>query len=365
MHSTAVVASAPVLCLCLFAPHPGKGRDIPRQKLCCCCCCCTCLHSYVQVVLFFLLSTPCRWPQHGSSSLAERTLPAIDTGTAATTADADAGTTTSSSAKQPVQHGFGPYMACKGHFSGRVLTIPASLWRPEDALQEFATANVGQEAVATCWHASCKRGILKLVAEHGAPAAAGTAGRKVCMTVDCCSGGREECEKLQDCTAYCTNPQAVGWAMLQEYCRKVACSKHRFTMSVLWTLPPLGACGDMQVRIPLQGCTISVVMECLAGRSMWWRKGPLLISRPVESEPLLHGETSFYMFAEHAAAKEQWLLALQWASSSRGTGSQQHQQQDKPQHLHQLYAAFCSQMRATLDMQMTGSKSMLLGPGEI
>jgi hypothetical protein len=53
----------------------------------------------------------------------------------------------------------GPHLSCKGRFSGRVLVVPASRWKAADALQDFAAAAAGVH-----WHASCKRGRLKLVA---------------------------------------------------------------------------------------------------------------------------------------------------------------------------------------------------------
>jgi hypothetical protein len=55
----------------------------------------------------------------------------------------------------------GPQLSCKGKFSGRVLVVPASNWHPADALQDFASAAA---AAGVHWHASCKRGRLKLVA---------------------------------------------------------------------------------------------------------------------------------------------------------------------------------------------------------
>jgi hypothetical protein len=98
----------------------------------------------------------------------------------------------------------------------------------------------------------------------------------------------------------------------------------------------------LQVRIALHGCSVTVVTECLQGKSLWWQKGPLLISHPTRT--LLQGETAFYLFAEHSAAKEQWLLALQWASSS-------YNQQQPQQQAHGLYATFCRQMRAAFAAQ--------------
>jgi hypothetical protein len=119
------------------------------------------------------------------------------------------------------------------------------------------------------------------------------------------------------------------------------------------------------VRIPLQGCHVSVVTDCLQGKSLWWQKGPLLIAHPQRT--LLRGEAAFYLFTEHAPEKEQWLLALQEASSSGSSGwrsahasnaesgraggtahDQQHQQQHPQRQLHGLYTALCGQMRAAL-----------------
>lgn len=58
------------------------------------------------------------------------------------------------------QHHVGPHLSCKGRFSGRVLVVPASRWTAADALQDFAAA----AGAGVHWHASCKRGRLKLVA---------------------------------------------------------------------------------------------------------------------------------------------------------------------------------------------------------
>jgi hypothetical protein len=110
----------------------------------------------------------------------------------------------------------------------------------------------------------------------------------------------------------------------------------------------------------LQGCRVSVVTDGLKGKSLWWQKGPLLISHPQRT--LLQGEAAFYLFTEHAAAKEQWMLALQWASSRGssdcggynalvGAGGTTHtklQQQHPQRQLTGLYAAFCGQMRSAL-----------------
>lgn len=115
-----------------------------------------------------------------------------------------------------------------------------------------------------------------------------------------------------------------------------------------------GCCS--QVLLLLQHCTIAIVRDGLPpGKTIWWKKGPLLIQCARGALPP-YGDSSFYMFAEHAAAKEQWFLALQWGT---GTGKQQQQ-------MHELYRAFCGQAAAaavTRRLPSSVSDRRLLGPG--
>ena len=50
----------------------------------------------------------------------------------------------------------------------------------------------------------------------------------------------------------------------------------------------------------------------LKSKSRWWRKCPIQVSHA--DRELLHGETSFALFAAGSAAKEQWYSALMQAA---------------------------------------------------
>jgi len=50
-------------------------------------------------------------------------------------------------------------------------------------------------------------------------------------------------------------------------------------------------------------CRVEVLTQGVKSKSKWWRKCPIQISHNDRS--LLHKETSFAMFAEGSAAKEQ------------------------------------------------------------
>lgn len=88
------------------------------------------------------------------------------------------------------------------------------------------------------------------------------------------------------------------------------------------------------VEIPLSGCTVRLVTEGLTGKTKWWRKTPLEISHP--SRALLARQTSFYLFCDGSAAKEQWYTALTWAATEGGGA---------PKTVQDMYSAFCSTLR--------------------
>lgn len=100
------------------------------------------------------------------------------------------------------------------------------------------------------------------------------------------------------------------------------------------------------MRVSLDGCVVSVVTECIPpGKSVWWKKAPLLISH--STQPLgPYGQQCFYIFAEHAAAKEQWLLALQWNTAARVKQLQQ---------TYNVYEAFCRQIRGAISRKLSSS----------
>ncbi len=67
--------------------------------------------------------------------------------------------------------------------------------------------------------------------------------------------------------------------------------------------PPLA-----KVGIPLEGCTVELVVDGLKGRSEFIRRAPLLVSHP--KWPLLEGEQAFYLWAGAAAGVQEGRLAL-------------------------------------------------------
>lgn len=87
------------------------------------------------------------------------------------------------------------------------------------------------------------------------------------------------------------------------------------------------------VEVPLAGCTVRLVTEGLRGKTRWWRKTPLEISHP--SRALLARQSTFFLFCDGSAAKEQWFTALTWACSGGGAS----------QAVQDLYATFCSTLR--------------------
>ena len=87
------------------------------------------------------------------------------------------------------------------------------------------------------------------------------------------------------------------------------------------------------VEIPLTGCSVRLVTEGLRGKTRWWRKTPLEISHP--SRALLARQTTFFLFCDGSAAKEQWFTALSWACGGGGP----------PKAVQDLYSSFCSVLR--------------------
>ena len=69
--------------------------------------------------------------------------------------------------------------------------------------------------------------------------------------------------------------------------------------------------------IPLEGCTIELVHDGLKGRSDMNRRAPLLLSH--STWPLIENESSFYIFANDPASKQQWLHALNYWCDSRNS----------------------------------------------
>lgn len=58
-----------------------------------------------------------------------------------------------------------------------------------------------------------------------------------------------------------------------------------------------------KVGIPLEGCTVELVVDGLKGRSEFIRRAPLLVSHP--KWPLLEGEQAFYLWAGAAAGVQE------------------------------------------------------------
>ena len=81
-------------------------------------------------------------------------------------------------------------------------------------------------------------------------------------------------------------------------------------------------------------CRLSVVTEALQGKSRWLRKAPLELSHP--DRAVFEGQQTVLLFAAGSAAKEQWFVALNAATSADGgTGSS----------VHALYNTFCDYVR--------------------
>lgn len=93
-------------------------------------------------------------------------------------------------------------------------------------------------------------------------------------------------------------------------------------------------CSETRYRFLEPVCRVEVLREALRTKSRWWRKCPIQVCH--SNRQLLHGETSFALFAEGSAAKEQWYAALEQAAGSAPAR----------QAVEDTYASFCARARA-------------------
>ena len=81
-------------------------------------------------------------------------------------------------------------------------------------------------------------------------------------------------------------------------------------------------------------CRLSVLTEALQGKSRWLRKAPLELSHP--DRAVFEGQQTVLLFAAGSAAKEQWFVALNAATSADGGAGSS---------VHALYNTFCDYVR--------------------
>eukprot|EP00887_Chlorella_sp_A99_P003929 scaffold11.g3929.t1 len=195
-------------------------------------------------------------------------------------------------------------VATGGVFSGLVYTVPASEWPASAVTVDWPPTSDASKPFKT-YHAAVSQGTLVLTPAPAPPPARLRSSATRSRAAAACGA---EAARAADAAG---SPGGEG---VEGGGRPGPPQQHK-------------------IGIPLEGCTVEVVTEGLAGRSDLVRRAPLVISHP--NWNLLDGERSFYLFADEPASKQQWLHALRWWCEGG----------ERVRAIEALYLAYCTAMR--------------------
>ncbi|PSC67060.1 testis-expressed sequence 2 -like, partial [Micractinium conductrix] len=221
-------------------------------------------------------------------------------------------------------------ISLRGEFSGIVYTAPASAWRREDTPGNWPPTCEPSHPFRA-WEATVSQGTLVLRPLLPPP------GAKPPSPPRGTGGGGAQQDKLPAGGGSSTAAEAPPGA-------------DQAATAAAPAAEPAPA--PAKVGIPLEGCTVELVVEGLNGRSEWIRRAPLLVAHPQWN--LLEGEPAFYLWADDPASKQQWLHALGWWC----------QDSERLAAIDAMYAAYCQSMRDRSLLEYPEHVPQLEGGGE-
>ncbi|KXZ46687.1 hypothetical protein GPECTOR_41g651 [Gonium pectorale] len=194
-----------------------------------------------------------------------------------------------------------PAAVRQGSFAGPVWLVPATLWARGQAATEWPPPTQGPAAVATKYHAT----LLRPGPGPGMAAAGGSGGGGVGGGAATAGGSAGRASVQGGEAAGAPGAGAGAGALLVLVPERGG----RGAKASAGSGPAASARGGPPALVvPLEGASVDLMRDVLGGRSPWSRRFPLQLSHP--SRPLLHGESTLYLFAESGSAKEQWHAAL-------------------------------------------------------